>query len=119
MNISRKKIGDKGESIAASWLQKNGFEILERNYYSPFGEIDIIASKAAVLHFVEVKTRLSSTFGTPLESITKKKYSRIQKTVYTYLEEKGFAYHDFQIDLVGIQKKSNGKLLLTYMPCLI
>lgn len=116
MKHSTRSIGTKGEAIATNWLKSKGFEILEQNYHGPYGEIDIVAQKGGILHFVEVKTRLSTQFGTPIESITKKKYVRIQKTVYRYLDEKKPTIQDFQIDFIGIQKGSDNKLLLTYLP---
>lgn len=116
MKQSTRSIGTQGESIAKNWLISKGFKIVEQNYYGPYGEIDIIAQKSGILHFIEVKTRLSTQFGTPIESITKQKCIRIQKTVYRYLDEKKPTLQNFQIDCIGIQKSSNNKLLLTYHP---
>ena len=64
------KLGKKGEKLACKYLRKQGYKILERGYKNPFGEVDIIARKGEVLAFVEVKTRLSDSFGTPSEAVT-------------------------------------------------
>ncbi|MDD4028410.1 MAG: YraN family protein [Caldisericia bacterium] len=116
MKHSTRHIGSHGELIAKNWLRQKGFEIVEMNYHGPYGEIDIVAQKGGTLHFIEVKTRLSTQFGTPSESITRQKCLRIRKTVYRYLDEKKPSIKNFQIDFIGIQKGSDNKLLLTYLP---
>ena len=70
--------GNIAEDRAASFLQEHGFFIIERNFYSRFGEIDIIASKNDVLHFVEVKSALS--YELAIQNITSKKMSRLIRT---------------------------------------
>ena len=82
--------GKKGEDIATSFLLKNGYQIIERNYKKRYGEIDIIAvdtsnKKEPVLVFIEVKTRTSNIFGTPLEAITPSKLRSVIKTVDYYV----------------------------------
>lgn len=98
------------------WLQKHGFTIIDQNYHGPYGEIDIVAQKNGILHFVEVKTRFSDTYGTPLESITPKKIQRLRKTVYRYLEEKNPKVGDFQIDFIGIRKGLDNRFFVSYLP---
>ncbi len=116
MPLSTRTIGTQGESLAKRWLLKKGFQIVEQNYHGPYGEIDIVAKKEGVLHFVEVKMRLSSTFGSPIESITKQKYARIQKTVYQYLNDRNPTISSFQIDFIGIRRDANKRLFLMYYP---
>ncbi|MEO5985351.1 MAG: YraN family protein [Ferruginibacter sp.] len=62
-----------GEDFAAAWLEQKGYEILYRNWRHQHWEIDIIAVKKNVLHFIEVKTRASRTFGYPEDNVSKKK----------------------------------------------
>ncbi|MBV9159572.1 MAG: YraN family protein [Candidatus Kaiserbacteria bacterium] len=59
----RRPIGDMGESIAAQYLERKGFRIIDRNYLKPWGEIDIIAEKSGIIHFVEVKMELINPQG--------------------------------------------------------
>ena len=69
MAVSKKrKIGDRGEEIACKYLENKGFSIIERNYWRPWGEIDIVAKKGSILSFVEVKS-VSADLSrvTPLE----------------------------------------------------
>ncbi|MBN9349504.1 MAG: YraN family protein [Chitinophagaceae bacterium] len=71
------ELGQKGEELAAEYLVKNNFKILYRNWTFKHLEIDIIALKEGVLHFVEVKTRNSLQFGYPEEDVTKKKLKNV------------------------------------------
>ncbi len=82
--MSRAK-GDKAESLASGFLYDLGFEIIERNFYSRFGEIDIIALKDEVLHFVEVKSALD--YESAVQNITPRKLSRLIKTGDVYLKK--------------------------------
>jgi putative endonuclease len=69
--------GKKGEALAASYLQQQGFTVLHSNWRHERYEIDIIASREEVLHFIEVKTRQSLSFGLPEESVTYQKIRHI------------------------------------------
>ena len=62
--------------MAAKFLRRSGYKILERNYRSPFGEVDIIAGKGDVVAFVEVKTRSSDRFGSPSEAVDRRRMER-------------------------------------------
>ncbi|MDE7082859.1 MAG: YraN family protein [Clostridia bacterium] len=73
------KLGKSGERQAQKYLEGNGWQILERNWKNPFGEVDIIAMRGEICAFIEVKTRLSDEFGAPSEAVTnsrKLKYIR-------------------------------------------
>lgn len=65
----KRRLGYFGERRAASFLKKNGYEILVRNFRCPFGEVDIIARKGDVVAFIEVKTRSVGIFGRPNEAV--------------------------------------------------
>jgi putative endonuclease len=85
--------GDFAEDRAISYLQENGFLVIDRNFSSRFGEIDIIATKDKVLHIIEVK----SGEWDPIYQITPSKLSKIQKTAYIYMSKKKLDM-DFCID---------------------
>jgi putative endonuclease len=76
--------GIHGETLAVSYLQKQGFIIIDRNFRIRGGEIDIIAIDRDTLSFVEVKTRMSNAFGTPLEAISYWKLKSLIKTAQYY-----------------------------------
>jgi putative endonuclease len=82
--MSRAK-GDIAEEKACEFLLNCGYSIVERNFYSRFGEIDIIALKDEVLHFVEVKSGLN--YESAVQNITPKKISRLVKTAYVYMKK--------------------------------
>jgi len=81
-------IAKRGEELAVEHLSKKGYKIIERNFRKGYGEIDIIAidcsEKEKILAFIEVKTRTSGNFGTPLESITFWKLRSLIKTAQYY-----------------------------------
>jgi len=90
-------LGDKAEELTCKYLRENGFEIIERNFYSRFGEIDIIAKRNDVLHFVEVKSGLD--YERAVQNLTPKKIGRILKTSDVYLKKYALTYN-YQIDAV-------------------
>ncbi len=97
----KKKLGAAGEDLAARYLIRNGYEIVERNKSFPkICEIDIIAKRKNKLYFVEVKTRKTDAFGIPSEAVDSRKLSHIRQGVKLYLEEHGKC--DFQVDVIAI-----------------
>ncbi len=98
----RKTIGNKGEQLAAQFLLRKGFRILERNYRTSRGEIDIIAQKGRTLVFVEVKTDCTGGFGAPEGWVTSRKQRQIVKMALRYLREKDFPEIDPRFDVIGI-----------------
>lgn len=83
--MNQRKIGAKQEEKACAFLQSKGLSILERNYYTRQGEIDIIAKDKKTLVFVEVKYRKSISAGLPQEAVDHKKQRRISRTAAHYL----------------------------------
>ncbi len=96
--LSRAK-GNQAEDIAISYLQDRGFKIVERNFYSRFGEIDIIALKDEVLHFIEVK----SGEWDPIYQITSSKISKILKTAEIYMSKNRLDF-DYSFDALIISE---------------
>ena len=84
--MNTKDIGIKGESAVARYLKLRFYRILERNYDSRYGELDIIASNWKYLCFVEVKTRSEKSLGSPAEYVDKYKQNRLIKTAFSYLK---------------------------------
>ena len=84
---SNRDIGEKGEEIAVKYLKKNKYKILERNYLTKLGEVDIIAKDKGILCFIEVKSRRSNLLGAPEEAISLKKKRQISKLALIYLKE--------------------------------
>ena len=82
---SHNAVGLDGENLAAEWLKQNGYEIMHRNWRHSYYEIDIIAFKNKMLHFIEVKCRNASSFGYPEDSVTKKKFKYLQRAADEFL----------------------------------
>jgi len=91
----KRKIGDIGEDIACKYLMREGFTIVTRNYWKPWGEIDIIVKKGSILRFVEVKSvscesisNLSRETVRPEENMHAGKIQKLHRAIQTYLLEK-------------------------------
>lgn len=98
------KTGELGEKIAVEYLQQKGFEILEQNYTKKIGEIDIVAHKDHMIHFVEVKTIIK--YGNnyhPFENLTSYKMKKISRTIQWYLAERRISHHtQWCIDAISV-----------------
>lgn len=94
-----KEKGNLAEDKACIFLSENNFNIIERNFYSRFGEIDIIAVKNNALHFIEVKSGLN--YESAIQNITPKKLNKFTKTVDIYLKKNSLDV-DFMIDAIII-----------------
>ena len=105
----RKGVGQTGEDIACQFLERKGFKILDRNYRKPWGEIDIVAEKASVVRFVEVKTVSRESLPDisremdyrPEEMVTPDKLRKVARTAALYMENKRDK-REYQVDVVGV-----------------
>lgn len=88
--MNKRSVGSSYEEIAAAYLLKEGFEILERNYRSRQGEIDIVAKDGELIVFAEVKYRKSLNYGYPEEAVTYRKQCTIRNTAKYYLYTHGY-----------------------------
>ena len=97
-----KNVGDSGEQFAAELLENAGFEIIQRNYLTKRGEIDIIAHKDGVLHFIEVKTRTTDCCGTPAEAVTDIKKRRLRRAAEQYITGRRLSWRNISFDVFEI-----------------
>ena len=104
--MSRAK-GNLAEDKACEFLLENGFTIVERNFYSRFGELDVIAVKEGVLHFVEVKSGVD--YESAVQNITPSKLSRMIKTGNVYMKKNRLDV-DFTFDGVIVTPKATSLL---------
>jgi putative endonuclease len=100
--------GGAGERMAASYLKKKGFSIVERNHRTIFGETDIVAKHKGTLVFVEVKTRTSDSFGPPYLAVTQAKQNHMIKNALIYLKNKGLYTARWRIDVVSVMLDGAG-----------
>jgi putative endonuclease len=105
---TRRALGDAGEDLAAAALKKQGYKILERNYITPLGEIDLVARQGKVVVFVEVKTRSTDRFGAPQEAVHPAKQRRLRRLADYYLKQKRLGEVPVRFDVVGITLADGG-----------
>jgi putative endonuclease len=95
------QLGKDGEQLAAAYLLQKGYIILHRNWRHSHYEIDIIAQRNEVLHFIEVKIRSSKKFGLPEDAVDKKKFQRLLNAADEFLYQHP-QYRHVQYDIVAI-----------------
>ncbi|MFH1394720.1 MAG: YraN family protein [Candidatus Omnitrophota bacterium] len=100
---SKQKTGKLGEQIAEKFLISRKFMILDRNFRTPFGEIDIVTQHRNYIVFFEIKTRVSEKFGTPFSSITKTKQKHILNNCLYYLKTHKLSIENCRIDGIAIK----------------
>lgn len=95
-------LGAYGEAVAARHLVEAGMVLLDRNWRCPSGEIDLVLRDGQTLVFCEVKTRSSTAYGSPLESVSAAKASRLRRLAALWIQAHGVRVRDVRIDLVGV-----------------
>lgn len=105
MQVKRQtsELGRLAEDFAVELLTSKGYKIIERNFRSRFGEIDIVATEGRILVFVEVKARWSDKFGAPEEAVTPSKLWKIKKTADYYALTNSKTNEKMRIDVVAIE----------------
>lgn len=114
MKTTRQALGRWGESLAADYLHQKGYEILDRNVRTPYGEIDLVASQTTpslsseaeerVIVFVEVKTRTTAAFGHPEDSVTLSKRYHMLSAAQHYIAEHPQLGDIWRIDVIAIRR---------------
>ncbi len=108
MKYDNKVTGRIGEATTEQYLQDKGWEIIERNYSTRFGEIDLIVRDKDILVFVEVKTKKGLDFGTPEEMFGRGKYERVKRMATVYLNGRDVPC---RIDMVAVILDSDNHLV--------
>ena len=94
--------GRLGEDLAADFLRQKGLRVLEKNVRTHFGEIDMICRDGRIIVFVEVKTRTSTVYGSPLEAVTRQKIKRLSRAALSYLAGKSWLDRPARFDVLGL-----------------
>ncbi|MDF8263820.1 YraN family protein [Luteipulveratus flavus] len=113
----RQAVGRYGEAVAARFLQDKGLQVLDRNWRCAAGEIDIVAydeaSRCVVI--VEVKTRRSSTYGSPVEAVTWSKATRLRRLAAAWLHANDAHPDAVRIDVIGVVRPPRGAAQITHL----
>lgn len=116
--MNKRKFGIIGEKMAQKYLKDNKYEIIENNYYTRNGEIDIIASKNNYIIFVEVKTRTNEKYGRASEAVNKIKKIYMKKSAAIFLKENNFSRFTIRFDVIEVYM-INGKCKINHIKQII
>lgn len=105
--MDKRETGKQGEKIAADFIRKRGYKILNTNIRYPEGEIDIVARDKKELVFLEVRTKSDEKFGSPEESITTDKKNRLTSLSLRYIQ-KHSSSESWRIEMVAVVLDKNG-----------
>lgn len=103
------EVGDRGEALAASFLQDAGYRILDRNYRHGRNEVDLVCldTRSQEIVFVEVKARTGTGYGPPEASVTEEKRAAIIEVARAYLHERKLEGAPSRFDVVGVRLTSD------------
>lgn len=101
------RVGNRGEELAAAFLERNGFKIIERNFRCKGGEVDIVAKEGKTLVFVEVKSRKTLAYGVPQLAVTPFKQRQISKAALTWLARNHKHDSPARFDVIAILLSSD------------
>ncbi len=110
-----KELGDRGENAACEYLAKKGFRVVERNFRSQQGEVDLIAYDGSVLVFIEVKNYSFRSFGSPLGAVRKSKRQSIIHAAQTYLMKKNIRGVNCRFDVVSFNTGTDGSVAIEHI----
>lgn len=112
---SRQELGRYGEDVAAHLLAAKGFEVLARNWRCARGELDLVARRGDTLAAVEVKTRRTLEFGSPVEAVTERKARRLRYLVATWLQEWPQSVPLVRVDVVAVYAPRGGRTQVRHL----
>ncbi|MBK0421026.1 YraN family protein [Leucobacter sp. CSA2] len=111
----KQELGRRGEQIAADYLAARGMRILDRNWRSTHGELDLVVQDATHVIAVEVKTRSGTGYGSPLQAITPQKAARIRRTLFDWVREHKMRGAALRMDVIGIVIRAGEPPKLDYL----
>jgi putative endonuclease len=112
---AKDELGRLGEQLAADFLERSEFRILDRNWRCPEGELDIVALERRALVICEVKTRSGNRYGTPIEAISARKRARLRKLAVGWVSAHGLFYDEIRIDVVGVLRVAPGEFSIEHV----
>ena len=114
MSNPRQQLGQWGEQVAAEYLTARGYTIVARNFRTRHGELDLVARRDDALIFVEIKTRTSSAFAFPEESVTRRKQLHLLSAAEDYLESHPQPSLTWQVDVISVEGRPGTQPTITH-----
>jgi putative endonuclease len=108
MTVARQARGRRGEDLVAHWYTRRGYRVLDRNWRSRQGELDLVVEASGLLVFCEVKTRTSDRFGTPAEAVTREKQLRIRRLAREWMTVTRTRAPQVRFDVASVLLGSDG-----------
>ena len=102
MSKRNMQFGLQGERVAERWLMSRGWKVLQRRYRSGHRDIDLIAQRDALVAFVEVKARMGTDFGDPVEAVDWRKRNQLVRSAFTWIDRHGRAGEVYRFDVIGV-----------------
>jgi putative endonuclease len=102
MTTHNQRFGELGERIAARWLTRKGWRIVYRRFRNGRRDIDLVATRDALVAFVEVKARQGAAFGDPVEAVHHRKQRELVKSAHVWIDRHGRAEETYRFDVVGV-----------------
>ena len=112
---AKDELGKSGEQAASEYLESCGMRVLDRNWRSADGEIDIVAVERRALVVCEVKTRTSMRYGGPLEAVGRAKRARLRRLAVQWLNAHGIRFDEVRIDVVGLLYEGTGGFTVEHL----
>jgi putative endonuclease len=115
VSLWRQRRGQQGETLAAAYLQQQGYRVQQQNYRCRYGEVDIIAWDEETLVFVEVKTKSHLRFGAPQSMVDWRKQQKLTRVAMTYIQQRALYNTPMRFDVVAIVYE-DGRPQVTHLP---
>jgi len=112
---AKDEVGRHGETVVARRLETDGWEVLARNWRCEHGELDIVAVDGDCLVAVEVKTRRTSTYGSPQEAVTSAKLARLRRLTGAWLASQDRRFTSVRIDVCAVTLPRSGAALIEHL----
>jgi putative endonuclease len=108
MTDARQAVGELGERVAARWLVRRGWEIVDHRFRSGHRDLDLVARRGALVAFVEVKARRGLAFGDPVEAVGWRKRRELARSAWVWIDRHGRPEEAYRFDVIGVLLAPSG-----------